>query len=1210
MITDDFSLDSTLLNTEGPNGTLRAATTVLCTANEAKHVTPGVYLISANIKARTIKGWFVETIRKLEARSREISDDETKILYRDATTVNRLFNRGQHIAVNGFDFMNINIDKSRSEYNGITEALRELGIRNYCIRLCQFHVVFAILRFDFDDGAHGLGFSVPVAIKAQILVLFRILQRCRSRDRWGDAKHAFYAGLQALLGDVDTETMAQAAAAEQAVDEEAGSTSQSKQGSRRKRRGTARPRTKAAKAAGRSFFEVVKEYFDKNWFIEPWIDSFTDIGMPPGQSRDDTWNTNNFAETAFKQFNAIFMGNKHNKRTDQLASIILNHHLPFFRFFPTPDRPLSKELVALHHSANRLWETEMVDATTDTETFTVSRIDARKLIKYTVVLSPLSCTCNHYQQTGNACVDIIAARLMRSNGPAKSWKDVEARTEKTAIPTRTKRGGKGHRAQKLLHDETVFSEVTNSFEKLRAWEEEERSNELEPSFGEFQLVTSSGRPANAKPLRPWRRKQVYAAADRYGYSPRFVKKRGPAKRSRLHWNSLLPAFRRNNNPRRAAYMHHIRQHAMLGVLALNNVDAASESVQNPTTTFNIQTNISATSGEFAAPNDNDEFLNAEDHALTQLNGLQWINDDYELRLDEMGVFLAFFNACSIAIDNGIIFLCGGVDNPFATALRSMDWTQPLSVEQLRQGHMSVLADLVASRRNNRVKHIIFFDVRYHHWTTFYHSLATNPPALSWFNTPRQPDVETPTGDIQDQIVLHQFFLRFRPQGPPMQVPVPLHPIYLARGLQQDSYTCGFWVVYLGLLFLLDFEPINSAARDLNIKELVCPIYIAFLADEHGVPVSLLYNLLSTFRPQVDLSQLPPDTIDCGIYAILSSICLASMLDLSLATHTARIHIANRLNQAIRSCDQNAEALRQSVSRVPTPTAPSQRHSLRGRFPRGDPAGFIVFFRNPLNDQSFVPAKKIGITGDSVRLEWYCDLVFVDENQKPRGEFTRSKEDWKKAWNLAPIMWPAQLRGWSHHLRLGSHVFPSDRDIESALEQRMQELIRLFCGEEAATPLFVQMGEDLDALAADPNSGPLSDEKIPDAFESFALQSFNLLHIPLHEEMVYSFSEQFVTIISSMDAETIPADRHKAMCLLAETLGPVWLCIAYVHHQTAVDEVTVYEALKDHRVEWPQTESEVLLELYRRMCGENLGEEDLQIMVPELPILGQLFSIIK
>lgn len=98
--------------------------------------------------------------------------------------------------------------------------------------------------------------------------------------------------------------------------------------------------------------------------------------------------------------------------------------------------------------------------------------------------------------------------------------------------------------------------------------------------------------------------------------------------------------------------------------------------------------------------------------------------------------------------------------------------------------------------------------------------------------------------------------------------------------------------------------------------------------------------------QTDLFQCVPNVSqqnndqDCGIYAILSSICLASMLDPSLATHTAkdisnaRIRIANRLNQAIRSCDQNAEALRQSVSRVPTPIAPSQQHSLRGRFPHG------------------------------------------------------------------------------------------------------------------------------------------------------------------------------------------------------------------------------------------------------------------------------------
>jgi hypothetical protein len=54
-ITDDFSLDSTILNTEGPNGTIfidsthrlrnenRAATTIFCTADEGKHVMPGMY---------------------------------------------------------------------------------------------------------------------------------------------------------------------------------------------------------------------------------------------------------------------------------------------------------------------------------------------------------------------------------------------------------------------------------------------------------------------------------------------------------------------------------------------------------------------------------------------------------------------------------------------------------------------------------------------------------------------------------------------------------------------------------------------------------------------------------------------------------------------------------------------------------------------------------------------------------------------------------------------------------------------------------------------------------------------------------------------------------------------------------------------------------------------------------------------------------------
>jgi hypothetical protein len=42
-------------------------------------------------------------------------------------------------------------------------------------------------------------------------------------------------------------------------------------------------------------------------------------------------------------------------------------------------------------------------------------------VAYTVVLDPLTCDCPVYQQTGKGCVDILAARLLKSNGPVSQW---------------------------------------------------------------------------------------------------------------------------------------------------------------------------------------------------------------------------------------------------------------------------------------------------------------------------------------------------------------------------------------------------------------------------------------------------------------------------------------------------------------------------------------------------------------------------------------------------------------------------------------------------------------------------------------------------------------------------------------------------------------------------------------------------------------------
>jgi hypothetical protein len=107
-ITDNFSLDSTILNTCTPDGIIfvdsthrlqnenRAATTVFCTADSERHMMPGAssifvrvglsdrsagtYLISAKITAPTLEGWILETIQKIEKRAKDIMAGERRVM--------------------------------------------------------------------------------------------------------------------------------------------------------------------------------------------------------------------------------------------------------------------------------------------------------------------------------------------------------------------------------------------------------------------------------------------------------------------------------------------------------------------------------------------------------------------------------------------------------------------------------------------------------------------------------------------------------------------------------------------------------------------------------------------------------------------------------------------------------------------------------------------------------------------------------------------------------------------------------------------------------------------------------------------------------------------------------------------------------------------------------------------------------------------------
>lgn len=149
------------------------------------------------------------------------------------------------------------------------------------IRLCQFHVIQAITRWDGENGGRGIGFTLSEDMKFEICAHFRVLQRCRTWDDWPEAKRVFYVGLKVLLSDeLDSEDnsgdMPEAKAdkpEEDTVVDKPLRTAKSK----KKPPPPPKPKTKAAKASGLTCFEAVQAYFEKNWFVERWICEWTSV---------------------------------------------------------------------------------------------------------------------------------------------------------------------------------------------------------------------------------------------------------------------------------------------------------------------------------------------------------------------------------------------------------------------------------------------------------------------------------------------------------------------------------------------------------------------------------------------------------------------------------------------------------------------------------------------------------------------------------------------------------------------------------------------------------------------------------------------------------------------------------------------------------------------------------------------------------------------
>ncbi|KAJ7109222.1 hypothetical protein C8R44DRAFT_884294 [Mycena epipterygia] len=143
-----------------------------------------------------------------------------------------------------------------------------------CIRVCQFHVMQAILRWQRDHAPAGERQTRPALDnkrKHQLLYAVREIQRCRDPARWQEYLDQFRRHLDIIA-----------------------------QGSR-------------------TSSQTLWDYFEANWFCDEWREHWTDMGLPIGQNRDGMLSTNNWTERAFKTFNQVFLGNRNNK--SEISSI-------------------------------------------------------------------------------------------------------------------------------------------------------------------------------------------------------------------------------------------------------------------------------------------------------------------------------------------------------------------------------------------------------------------------------------------------------------------------------------------------------------------------------------------------------------------------------------------------------------------------------------------------------------------------------------------------------------------------------------------------------------------------------------------------------------------------------------------------------------------------------------------------------------------------
>ncbi|KAJ9105223.1 hypothetical protein QFC20_004358 [Naganishia adeliensis] len=424
-ITGDNALDSALCymnNGIAMDSTWRALNqngcpmTHLVTYNDNHRMLPIVSFLSQNIKTETL----VTVLESLKTRMLEHAEivSEQGADYQEKATI--LNNARAVVDAGVWSPRFVMIDKDRAERNALAAAFPEVPIR-----LCQFHVVQAILRW-FTDGekrfeeeaeeAEAVDDAsqnpptkkgrkpkkrdiiprLPNEAKLELLQCFRELQRWRHGDGpWSSAVDDFTSSIYKICEKHNCTT----------------------------RMGTA-----------------VTKYFQDNWFIDEWRDMWTDAGLPDGLSRDAILNTNNWIEAAFRTFKLVFLGNRHNKRVDRLIAILINDYYPYYALWPPSAPRPSETLLQATEWGYNLWKIGHFECSWNDDGHQIWRItrktradpgaeESEKDQEESVTVIQIGadgyrkCQCRRFRSTGKYCHHLWAMSWLEACGPMAEYDD-------------------------------------------------------------------------------------------------------------------------------------------------------------------------------------------------------------------------------------------------------------------------------------------------------------------------------------------------------------------------------------------------------------------------------------------------------------------------------------------------------------------------------------------------------------------------------------------------------------------------------------------------------------------------------------------------------------------------------------------------------------------------------------------------------------------